>query len=353
MHEITVNLHMHSVHSDGSGTHQEIADAAIRTGLDAIIVTDHNKLVLDQEGYYSKGDKDVLLLIGEEIHDRKRDPQKNHLLAFGIREEMAGEAQDPQKLINLINRSGGLSFLAHPTDPAAPLFNQGDFSWVDWEIDGFTGIELWNGFSEFKSLLRSKAAAVWYAYLPKRIAHGPLPNTLQIWDKLTSEGMKIVAVGGSDAHAMAGSLGPLKKTVFPYSFHFQAINTHIILPKALTGNLEEDKGMIYKAVSEGHAFVGYDLPHSTAGFNFIGTGTNTRVMMGDETGIDGGITLQITLPRIAECVLIKDGKKIKSWNNRMICSYSVQEPGVYRVEVYVFYKGKKRGWIYSNPIYIR
>jgi hypothetical protein len=353
MHEIIINLHMHSVYSDGSGTHQEIADEAIKAGLDAIIVTDHNHLALDQEGYYTNGPEEVLMLIGEEIHDRERVPQKNHLLAFGIKEELAGEAKDPQKLIDLINDSGGLSFIAHPTDPAAPLFNQGDYSWVDWEIDRFTGIELWNGFSEFKSLLKSKIAAVWYAYLPNRIAHGPLQNTLQIWDRLTSEGKRIVAVGGSDAHAMAGSLGPFKRTVFPYLFHFQAINTHVFLPKPLSGNLSDDKEIIYSAFRQGHVFVGYDLPHPTKGFNFLGTGKKSRVIMGDETNLSDTITLQITLPKIAECILIKDGNKIKSWDKQQVCTYTVKEPGVYRVEVYTNYKGLRRGWIYSNPIYIR
>ena len=27
------------------------------------------------------------------------------------------------------------------------------------------------------------------------------------------------------------------------------------------------------------------------------------------------------------------------------------QPGAYRVEVFVRYAGQKRGWIYSNPIY--
>jgi hypothetical protein len=353
MHEIIINLHMHTTYSDGSGTHQDIADAAIEAGLDAVIVTDHNILVLDEEGYYTNEDDKVLVLVGEEIHDTQRKPHKNHLLAIGIKKELAGEAEDPQKLIKAVKRSGGLSFLAHPTDPAAPLFNQGDFSWVDWDIKGFTGLELWNGFSEFKTLLQSKSAAIWYAYQPKRIARGPLTPTLEIWDKLTSEGQKVVVVGGSDAHAMSGSLGPFKRTVFPYLYHFQTINTHLLLPEPLIGDLQRDKELIYEALGSGHAFVGYDLPASTKGFRFSATGKSTRVVMGDEIDLNGGITLQITLPKIAECILIKDGLRIKTWNNRQGCSYSVREPGVYRVEAYLFYKGLKRGWIFSNPIYVR
>ena len=50
MPEIVINLHMHTRYSDGSGTHKDIAQAAIQNGLDAVIVTDHNVLVEGVEG---------------------------------------------------------------------------------------------------------------------------------------------------------------------------------------------------------------------------------------------------------------------------------------------------------------
>ena len=45
MHEAVVNLHMHTRYSDGTGTHRDIAQAAIAAGVDVVIVTDHNILV--------------------------------------------------------------------------------------------------------------------------------------------------------------------------------------------------------------------------------------------------------------------------------------------------------------------
>jgi hypothetical protein len=353
MTEIVINLHMHTLFSDGTGSHQDIAEAALKAGLDAVIVTDHNILVHEQEGYYARGDQKVLLLVGEEIHDLNRVPQKNHLLVFGVNQELAGEARDPGKLIQKVQKSGGLSFLAHPVDPAAPLFNEKDYSWEDWEVSGYTGIELWNGFSEFKTRLTSKLGAIFYAYLPNRIARGPLTETLKLWDRLTAEGQKVVAVGGSDAHARTGRLGPFRRTVFPYLFHFRGVNTHLILPTSLTGDLESDKKMILGAMREGHVFVGYDLPYPTRGFQFTGSGTGEAVIMGDEVQLNTGITLQIALPLKTECILIKNGEPVKSWNNREFYSYAATQPGVYRVEVYIKYKGLRRGWIFSNPIYIR
>ncbi|HKJ28529.1 MAG TPA: PHP domain-containing protein, partial [Anaerolineales bacterium] len=89
MHEITINLHMHTVYSDGFGTHKELAQAAVRAGLDAIIVTDHNIWVKGIEGYHHEGEDRVLVLVGEEVHDQARLPQKNHLLIFGADRELA------------------------------------------------------------------------------------------------------------------------------------------------------------------------------------------------------------------------------------------------------------------------
>jgi len=96
MHEIVVNLHMHTRYSDGSGTHKDIAQAAMEADLDAVIVTDHNVLVQGVEGYYRSGPRRVLLLVGQEVHDQARVPQKNHLLIFNANRDVATFAPDPQ-----------------------------------------------------------------------------------------------------------------------------------------------------------------------------------------------------------------------------------------------------------------
>jgi len=111
--------------------------------------------------------------------------------------------------------------------------------------------------------------------------------------------------------------------------------------------------MVWQAFREGHAFIGYDLPRTSKGFRYKAHGKNKTVIMGDEISAKNGVTLQITLPNRAECHLIKDGKLLKRWQDRQICSHTTTVPGVYRVESHLYYKGKKRGWIYSNPIYVR
>ena len=353
MHEVVVNLHMHTQYSDGSGTHKEIAFAALKAGVDAVVVTDHNVLVQGFEGYYKEKNKRLLMLIGEEIHDQARIPQKNHLLAFGAGRELATFAEEPQHLINAVRDSGGLAFIAHPNDPQAPAFRETDISWVDWSVQNFTGIELWNALSELKTLVPTKLHGALYAFFPALVAHHPILSTLAKWDELLANGNRVVAIGGSDAHALQMSMGPIRRVIFPYEFHFRGVNTHVLISEPFSGEVNKDKTLLYEAVGQGHCFVGYDLPASTRGFRFTAQGREAPASMGDEIPAKGGVTLQAKLPANAEVRLIKDGVVIRTWKDQPVCTHITTEPGVYRVEAYRRYLGKRRGWIYGNPIYLR
>ncbi|TAK14231.1 MAG: PHP domain-containing protein [Anaerolineae bacterium] len=353
MHEAVINLHMHTVYSDGTGTHADLAAAARLAGLDAIIVTDHNVRVEGVEGYFGEGNDRVLVLIGEEVHDQNRDPQKNHLLVFGAEKEMATFTPDPQTLIDEITEAGGLSFLAHPSDPEAPVFNEPDLSWEAWEVQGYTGIELWNAMTEFKTMLTSYPRAIYYAFSFQQVGHGPLPQTLARWEQLLKSGRPVVAVGGSDAHRLIRHLGPLSRLLFPYEDHFRAVNTHLLLPRPLSGVVQHDKALIYQALRAGHAFIGYDLPAPTSGFRFSAHCKGGVSWMGDTLSLNDRPTLQIKLPASAESRLLRDGEVALSSPRRQQLIYQVTEPGVYRVEAYIQFKGRRRTWIISNPIYVR
>ncbi len=352
MHELVANLHMHTSYSDGSGTHADIGRAAVKSGLDVVLVTDHNAWVQGVDAYYREAKKRCLLITGEEIHDQDRDPQKNHLLVFNTSQELSTFADDPQILIQAVQRAGGLSFIAHPVDPAMPAFGETDISWESWEVTGYTGLELWNGFSEFKSVAKGRLDGIFYAFFPQALPHGPLPKTLKIWDDLLMQGHRVVAVGGSDAHALHLNLGPIRRTVFPYEYHFSTINTHLLTPARLSGDLFEDRKMIFSAFGSGHCFVGFDLPAPTRGFRFSAHGKSTNAIMGDEIPLTGSITLQAKLPSIADIRLIKDGICVKQVRGEAL-TFITEEPGTFRIEAYRRFLGLTRGWIFSNPIYIR
>jgi hypothetical protein len=194
---------------------------------------------------------------------------------------------------------------------------------------------------------------LFYAFFPQFIGHAPIRATLQKWDELLATGKRVVAIGGSDAHALHMRMGPFGRVIFPYEFHFRTINTHVFIPEPLSGDASTDKKMIYQALAAGHCFVGYDLPAPTRGFRFRAHGLEHTAIMGDEIPARRGVTLHAYTPFKADITLLKDGIPLGTWRNQQTLTHNTSEPGVYRVEAHRTYLGKKRGWIYSNPIYLR
>jgi hypothetical protein len=352
MYHLVGNMHMHTPYSDGEKWHAEIAAEAIEAGLDFIIVTDHNVWVGGIEGYYENENGRVLLLVGEEVHDPRRTPQANHFLVYGAEREMIHYAADPQRLIDETRNAGGYGFIAHPFDPEAPVINEPNLGWHDWHVDGFHGLEIWNYMSNFKTVLgRNKLQVIRAAFNPEKYITGPDAATLAKWDELLGQGKRVVAVGNSDAHGMVFNLGPLQREIFPYAFLFRAVNTHILVPRELSGDLDGDKRMILEGIARGHSWVGYDMPHSTKGFRFTGQSINKGIM-GDEIRLDAGATLQVWAPAKADIRLICDGQVVAEVQNETNLTHIPVDTGAYRAECLISYLGQKRGWIYSNPIFL-
>jgi hypothetical protein len=293
------------------------------------------------------------MLTGEEVHDQARDPQKNHLLVYEAHKELAPLAPEPQRLLDGVRQEGALSFLAHPYDPAAPLFHEADLSWVSEEVTGFTGIELWNFMSEFKARLTSLPSAVLHAFFPQRSAEGPFLEVLARWDRLLEAGEQIVAIGNSDAHAIPYRMGPIRRVIFPYRFLFGAVNTHILTDQPLSGEVDRDRRRLFYNLARGHCFVANNLPASARGFRFSAQSDRGEAMMGDSLDTRFGVTFQIRTPQLAVIRLIRHGILIKEWEARETVVHNASEPGAYRVEAHLPFQGKLRGWIYSNPIYVR
>jgi len=353
MNESKFALHIHTKYSDGNGTHQDLIETAQLAGLDGIIVTDHNIWLDGYDGYYGEGKHKIMLLVGEEIHDRSLDPPGNHLLVIGTNKEMTPFSTKPQRLIDQVARSGGLSFLAHPIEDPLVMFNEGEYSWRDWQVENFTGIELWNQLSEFKTVSPNLLSAAINALFPKRMSQGPLERTIKLWDELIEKHKRpIVAVGGVDAHQLEKRFGPLKIVLYPYLHHFKSVRTHIITPTPLNGQFLEDRKMVLEGLKAGHCFIAYDIPAPSDDFRFTLNNDDGQFMMGDKVTLNGGMTFQIRLPQKALCRLYQNGKMIREWPDRQVCTHISKDPGVYRVEAFLPYKGKIRGWIFSNPIYV-
>lgn len=349
LYEYAGNLHIHTRYSDGQALHADVAQAAGEAGLDFVITTDHNVWVDGVEGYYG----DVLLLVGEEIHDVRRRPQANHLLAYDIDVELFPWASDPQTLIETINKRDGLSFLAHPNELGSPISHDLDaISWQDWDVSGYHGLEIWNYMSEFKSLLRNKLMALFYAYLPAAGISGPFRATLRRWDKLLAQGQRVTAIGSADAHGDTYSMGPLSRVVLPYAYLFRCVNTHVLTERPFNGDLTHDKALIYEALRASRTWVGYDLLGSTEGFRFRALSGPNQALMGEEMKRTAATTFEVKTPQSADIRLLRTGEVVAKSKGTQL-SYTTAEPGVYRVEAYRRHWFLPRGWIFSNPIYVK
>ena len=348
MIEIVANLHMHTPYSDGEWFHRDIAAAAARAGIQVICVTDHNVHVGGIEGYYDG----VLVLVGEEVHDYSRRPQVNHLLAYHAEEGMSSFAQRPQKLIDAIHARNGTAFAAHPIEFASPLDSELDkYPWVDWDVRALDGIELWNYMTEWKRSMWLPLALVAFLF-PSLVICGPFKQTLKLWDSLIMRHGRMNAIGNSDAHGITVQRGPVHKRIFDYDYLFRCVNTHLLIERPLTRDFVTDKKMVLDALRAGRAFIGYDLGYTTRGFSFEATSGAARADMGDEFKRRSLVNLDVHCPAAGSIRLIKDGSVVASAIGRSL-HYQTTDPGSYRVEVYRFFRLWQRGWIFSNPIYVR
>src|SRR4051812_26712624 len=108
LHDLACVVHVHSTHSDGTGTVPEIAAAAARNAVDVVLLTDHDTLAAvraGEEGWHGN----VLVLVGEEV----TPPERDHYLAFGVSREVK-RRQPAADICAAVTSAGGFGFAAHP-----------------------------------------------------------------------------------------------------------------------------------------------------------------------------------------------------------------------------------------------
>lgn len=347
-HEYRGNIHMHTVHSDGTGQPEDLVAAAKTTGLDFIIVTDHNTL-LDQSWEGWRGD--VLTLFDIEVHDKDLKPEHNHCLTLAVQEDVTPFAPSPQGLVDAVRERGGLSFFAHPFDKPGPLIPE-HFPWTEWDIEGFTGIELWNFMAEFRPFATGKLRSLIFSFVPQYFTTAPHPEMLAKWDELLQR-QPVVAIGGSDAHAQVFKLGPIRRRFLSYEYCFRAVNTHILTTEPFNHDVSHDRALVYEALAAGRAWVAYDMAGVTDGFRFVAASGDASATLGDSLSSAGQpVTFHVEMPEPAYIKLIRAGQGVVAEAEGTDLTYATSMPGAYRVEVWKSWWLKPRGWVFSNPVYI-
>lgn len=346
--EYVGNLHIHSRYSDGAGSVSEIARSAKKAGLDFIILNDHDHMTdslhLEDEGIYDG----VHVLMGLEIGRRY-----HHYLTFGLPEMVRGDGLRPQGVIDLVNRKGGIGFLAHPFEKGMPFReNSIAYTWNDLSVTDFTGICIWNFSSRWKERVKGPLHGLFFLLFKAWTLKGPSRKTLSFWDRQCRQ-RRVVAIGGSDSHGASFRWGRLQFVPLSYDDTLNSINVHLLLKKPLSKDFSEAKNQIYGALREGRLFIAHENLKPATGFRFFYMeDEGARLNMGEAAPFRRG-NLFVESPARGEIRLMKDGAILRKWKGNRT-SFRVEEKGVYRVAVYrrIPFFGL-RPWIFSNPIYLR
>lgn len=228
------DLHMHTLHSDGKRTQQELVDEAAAKHLDYIISTEHNTNSANlQWGKYNK--KELLVINGEEV----TTTAYGHWNAIGLKPQTWIEWRyAPQD--NLIKRyteqvhhDGGLCIINHP------FYTPTQTNGFAFEPVLFDGIEVWNGNWD------------------------PLDELdLKWWDDLLKSGKRMLAIGASDTHVISGSpnnLGTPQTVVYANSLSQQGIMAGLRQGKAYITSIPDLKLNLYAECGGKTAGIGDEL----------------------------------------------------------------------------------------------
>jgi len=333
-------IHIHTIYSGDSEAHlEDVLTCAKRFDVDFVIITDHNSLEYkSREGWYDN----ILVLVGEEVSP----PEGNHYLALDIK-ELIEPSDPPQRVINRVIEQGGLGFIEHPFfygNHHIHPFNITPSPWLDWNVDGFTGLSIFNYTSDGGERMRVYTFPIYYAF-PGLDKDKPNIHTIKKWNELTSS-RSTVGIGTVDAHMYKVDIGPFRAPAWPFSYYFNSIRTHILSREGLSPKA------VYDAIRNGHCYVSHNYLGSSKGFLFWAESLDSTAIMGDTINFREGIKLRIYSPLKVRFRLLRNGNSIKEGIGNFL-EDTIEVPGVYRVETYIYHRLLWKPWVFTNPIYIR
>ncbi|MFC4022297.1 CehA/McbA family metallohydrolase [Oceanobacillus longus] len=295
------DLHMHSVHSDGSYTLQEIAAIALEKELDFIALTDHNTV---SQNFTLPRYEDLIIIPGMEL-----TTYKGHCNFFGINDPIkdfrAVNNEELHSKVEEARSSGAKVSINHPHDPGCP------WEWT-WNVN-YNWVEVWNG--------------------PWRPGN---EKTLDWWQEQLVNGNKITVIGGSDTHRPD-----------PYVQHG--------MPTTWVKTADKSQCGIFAGIDKGHVFLSYSPEGPTMEL------TCGNKQMGD-TVTDISQPVVVNLNRLHEGDLIKIisdrgiertytvPKAEKTFRKQL----KISDQKFYRVEVWKYFQEVNQTLMAAmcNPLYI-
>ncbi len=380
---VRANLHVHSAFShDSQGKIEEIVAAAKRAGTEVLLFTEHPAPEYDffVDGHSGLRDG-VLLIPGAEMKG---------MLVYPTLSLRPFDGAESAELTQIVRTRGGHVFLSHLEER------------MDWNIPGLTGVEIYNTHADFKQqrrLLEAMRNPLWFLKTAGLVQRFPqevfasLQNYpedyLRRWDELCQQAPH-TGIAANDAHENVGirlilgadnqvivtdALGEellkvnrllvspfveiprdaaegselFRLILDPYENSLRHAGTHLLVS-------ELTREAVWDALEAGRVFVAFDWLADSSGFDLAliqGDAENVprRWELGSQLSWSKDLQLvgQAPLParwrvmRNGECIAESDGSTL---------SANVEQPGVYRVELWLTADGTPRVWILSNPFYL-
>ena len=343
-------VHVHSfLGGHSQGTFQEIISGAQTNKLNFVVMTEHLEKDIDTSKMTLSGmHGGVLFINGNEVSADSGD----RLLSIPGDGSLARTPTlSTSEIATNAHARGALSFVAYPAD------------FKSWNEE-FDGLEVYNVFTNSKKINLAVALfdSIWSqrAY-PDLLFANYLErpsDSLAKWDELTTA-RKVVGLAGNDSHSNVGfQLQDSKGQVLfglkldPYETSFRLVRVHVIVP----GEAGLSSESIISALRGGHCFIGFDFLGETSGFRFEAINSKELKIQGDEIAFEPGTRLNIVLPVSGRILLFRNGEILFEESGVKSKELTINERGVYRVEVNLPQLGKLGGsapWILSNPIYVR
>jgi predicted metal-dependent phosphoesterase TrpH len=323
-------IHAHSYLShDSQGSLSRIIQAAQTDGINFILMTDHPSPYSVNHGVRGMHGG-ILFMPGQEIN------LSTGGVVLGINLQDTVPSGSLQSVIDAVHKQGGLAILGHIEEH------------TDWTANGWDAMEIYN--THYDAILDGKIdkTIALVPYLdkdPDRVWRSILDKPtvyLKAWNEAQKKRC-VPGVAANDSHENVVYNGIQLDT---YERSYGLVSTHLFL-------MELSQSEIYRAITNGHGYVCFDVFGSCRGFSFIaGDGKNISIM-GDEYTIDPKMpsTIEISTPVLAKIQLLKDGAVVKEKECQKM-TYDLTEPGVYRVEAYLPQGKKHVQWIFSNAIYV-
>lgn len=237
------DLQVHTIHSDGDYTPEDIIDRATENGLDFFVSTDHNTTTASLVwGKYHSADSDLLIIDGEEPTTRA-----GHYGAIGLEPgqwiDWRYEPEDDVlgRFVEQVHDVGGLAIAFHPFCP---------YKGCDWLFDYelMDAIEVWNGAWNWAD-----------------------EASVHVWDRMLREGTFLPAVGTSDAHNPGDIVG---------------------LPQTVVCADQLETGEIIEGIASGKAYI---AKSDAVELEMTATAESQEAGIGEELNVEADETVEIKI----------------------------------------------------------